>query len=310
MGKRILEIHVDEVSLVDDPAVGEDFVLVKNQNGKPVKKAEGDGTVVDPSAEGNTETEPTTGTDPAATGTTAGTPIHDALVSEILNAIAEAGKQIWASAPTLNINDDEAMKAFKEKIWAIEDMCWNLRNYRDVLSLAKAAKTKAEANDPTGAMDSVAKLLTKLASGPEVKKANEEAAATGTTKEGPLDQGAITRLAEGLQVVVEALQGMDAASISSMLQAFLGQGSTTDPEDEQGTKTPVEYGKNEKEKLATLQKELQVAKEKLAKHEENAAKRAKTIQSPNGLTPEIKTEKGSQSPKKPVVWEDDLASKK
>lgn len=309
MAKReLLEIIVDEISLVDDPAVQEDFILVKNQSGSVEDESstephEGSNEVVPtekqpdeelPSEEQEEETKE------------ALLPIHEALVKEMLGAMAEAGKQIWATAPSLDLTDKEAMKLFKEKVWAIEDICWQLQNYKDVISLAKVAKEKAGTGDANGALDAVAKILTTIGKNEKNKEENRK---EDEMPEG-LNQGQVSRLAEGLQIICEALKDTTAGDISTMLQLFLGQGmempeAGAETEVEQGTHDEMtEAGKAEKSVLKELKGELEKTKRKLAKLEQKDAERSGTIQPPNGLNNEVTPTTSDET----VVWGSDLAA--
>lgn len=329
---ELLEIKVDEISLVDDPAVEEDFIVIKNKSGKkkseekevpessenfetssggenpevPVKKQPEE---LPPENEGETSSQDS------------GMTMHETLKNEILSAISEAGKQIWAKAPTLNISDDEEMMAFKEKVWMIDDLCWQLRSYKNITSLAKSATEKAEKGDATGAMDSIAKLLKNLGESTVLQKENKNKTDENSDNnegESPIgqrfkvkmiDQGVISRLVEGLMITREALDGVDAGSLSEMLQSLMGQGPAQEEVEQVSDEMKAKANKKAKaeaQELKALRAELSEKVKKLKKLEEKDAKRSNTIRPSNGLSAEIN--RANRVEEEPVIWGDDLAA--
>lgn len=242
---------------------------------------------------------------------------HEKLVKELLGLLAQAGKDIWTKAPNLDITDEEAFDEFKKKTWAIEDICWQLRGYRDVMSLASSAKEATEKGDAVSAMDSIAKMLKVFGETASIKQKREKSEQKTNVgkQEKAFEEGKISRLVEGLMMVSEALQGVNAASLSEMLQSLMGQGPEVEeilnPEEndsvKMGGENKTKLGKAGSE-LHQLKTQLADAQKRLAKFEEMESVRAGTIQRPNGLSNEIKpTQKGGKTV---VVWEEDLAARK
>lgn len=334
MGRKLLDIEVDELSIVDDAANQEPFILIKNQEGKAggdtggeddpgdegdvtdTTKAPGDEDENDDDAGDDNTTDEGGEDDPSDKGE--GAALHAKLIKEVLGAIAECGKTIWATAPTLDINDDDAMSEFKKKVWAISDLLWQLRDYRDVTAYAKAATDAVDAGDPTTALDNVAKLLKVFGEGAQPKTKSETTQGDGVADTMPtlvkvalMDQEKLAKLIEGLVMVQEAMAGVDPAALTTLLNG-LNSGDTggdaTGVDGNDDVTGEKEAGKAAE--LAKVREELAKTKTKLAKLQEENAKRSGTIQPPNGLNNEAQPKSKTKSADDAVVWGDDLAASK
>ncbi len=160
--KRLTDIDVSEVSLVDRPANEEEFAVVKSLKGE-------EGTMSATNTEANSEavapptppvppTKPEGG-DPAKATVAKAADAHQQLVTEKLAAIAKIAEEVAKGATTMELKD------LQDKLCAMESASWGLREPVSIVStLSKSlsevteAVAKAMPSDPSALVTAFKKI--------------------------------------------------------------------------------------------------------------------------------------------------------
>lgn len=261
--KRLTGLKVKEISLVDSPAIVEEFIVTKrNETGTPAPVAKNaDGT--DASA---TPAEPTTTekAEPVAEGEGAGAgssmPLHEALIAEKIAAVQIGLTKLAADIASGTADADAA----RERMWGIQDLLWG------ICSAAAAVQvTKSADGNPMEA----AATVQKARDGMKVAKAADPAAEDDKPAKAPgmkkFTKSRVEKLANGLAAIHEVLQEVAPGDVQKALSALAdgneepGNGDTnsvpTPP-----TAAPVAKSTEPSPEVAELRTELQKARDETA----------------------------------------------
>lgn len=308
--RAFTEIHVDKLSLVQSGAVEEDYILIKNQEGVVEEEANESSKVQGEEASSSKEA-PEAAVEGEVVPKVAAVslPTHEALIAEMKLAIAEAGKQITEKAPTLDISDKEQLREFKSLVWAVDDICWNLQSFTDVMALTKSAVELADEGKGKESFEKVAKAITVFGevvlSKQEVDSEDKGDHPIGDrVKTKAFDSAGMEKLINGVMLIQESLMGVDAESLRAALNAMLGGAEDTPEADAEKEKAKAE----EAEKLKALKEEIAKGQKIISKLRSEKESRSASIQSPKGLDAEVSPKHKTDKDKK-VVWGDDLAPK-
>lgn len=145
--KRLTGLQVNEISLVDKPAIVERFIVTKRGDQPPAPVEKNDAappadttTTADPPAAAPTATTKADDPPPAADGGGTSMPVHEALVQEKVQAISAGLQKLVADLSSGAVDADEC----RERMWAIQDLCWALCRDAAALNVAKSVDGPAK----------------------------------------------------------------------------------------------------------------------------------------------------------------------
>ena len=307
--RELLDIEVNEVSLVDFPAIEEEFAVIKrNEEKAKIQKAE-DPKAEDPKAEEDKETEEEeevakvedaesdTKTDVEASDdkndksteeTKTDVSTHRKMFDEKLEVLRALLDKIKASIDSVDL------KTLRENLYAMQDITWSIEREAKIINLAKRAEAAIKSGDVAGA----AKLL---------KEASEAAEDDGEDKdeEKKFSKTVVARIRKAFEAMVKFTKSLQEVQAESLLKA-MGEGEEEEEEEgdddkDKEKKDPVET-KNEidediKKELAKLQQEAQSLRSELKK-------RDREVPAPQGRT----NEGTGASVEAETMWPRDLAA--
>lgn len=198
---QLRDLKGKEISLVDNPAIVEEFIVTKRNETvvEPVQKdAEGapaDGAPVE-KAEGD------------APGGVA-MPVHEALIAEKVAAISSGLTKLVA-----DLADGMDSDACRERMWAIQDLLWDLCRDAAALNVAKSADGVAQ----------TAKTLDTIQKARESMKV-EKATADGEKPVGmkKFTKARVAKLADGLAAIHEVLSEVAPADVAKALSTDVAE---------------------------------------------------------------------------------------
>jgi hypothetical protein len=195
---HLRDLKGKEISLVDNPAIVEEFIVTKRNETvvEPVQKdAEGapaDGTpVVTAKAEGGAET-----------GGGVPMPVHQALIDETVTAIT-AGLQKLVTDLSNGMDSD----ACRERMWAIQDLMWDLCRNAAAMNVAKSA-------DGVAATAKTLDTIQKAREAMKVEKSADGEKPVGMKK---FTKARVQKLADGLAAIHEVLSEVAPADVAKAL---------------------------------------------------------------------------------------------
>lgn len=288
--RKIFEVVVDKVDLVSKPANMEEFILIKNQDGKEENPDGGGTTTSDATAQNNSSV-----------------PVHNALVSETISVMENLAKYIQEEASKVDITNDDALWAFREKIYDLCDLSWKLCDYKSIVSLAKEAKEDMDKKDVPGVMKKIAKMMKVVGETSQqkskIQKEDGSSAYVPQSKMEVMDEAKVQTLIEGLTMIAQAIQGVPVSSLKEMAMQLFGKKEEQDPPKNPDATTEDVYKQN----LEKLEKQYQDSEKRVSELEKIVQKYEKgagSIQQANGSSRD-----GSPKRKEDdrVIWGDDLS---
>lgn len=220
--QRLFGLKVKEISLVDSPAIVEEFIVTKRVE---IQKAEGAATDPDPvvpvaKAEGDAAAPVV----PAGEGDAM--PLTQALIAEKIGAVQAGLVKLVADLASGSADVD----ACRERMWAIQDLCWDICRDSSALSVAKSMDGPAN-------IGKVLATIQKSREGMKVEKAdpgtadvaadtNAVAAESAVKPAGAkkFTKARVTKLVGALASLQEVLQEVAPGDVEKALSAVVEPG--------------------------------------------------------------------------------------